>query len=92
LKRVLKDKFALPGSLINDYVRLIQQDSTAFEPGDPPVTRLKDKDDLGILSAGIGGKVDVLVTGDKELHRVGRVAAVRIMSPREFWQELVESG
>jgi predicted nucleic acid-binding protein len=36
--------------------------------------------------------VEVLVTGDKELQRVGRVAAVKIMSPREFWQELVESG
>jgi predicted nucleic acid-binding protein len=92
LKRVLKDKFALPGPLINDYVRLIQQDSIPCEPGDPPVTKLKDKDDLGILFVAIGGKVDVLVTGDKELQRVGMVAAVRIMSPREFWQDLVESG
>jgi putative PIN family toxin of toxin-antitoxin system len=92
LQRVLKDKFALSGPLIDDYVRLILQDSIPCEPGDPPVTRLKDKDDLGILSAAISGKVDVLVTGDKELQRVGMVAAVRIMSPREFWQELVESG
>ena len=92
LQRVLKDKFALPGTLINDYVRLIQQDSIPCEPGDPPVTKLKDKDDLGILSAAIGGKVDVLVTGDKELQRVGMVAAFTIMSPREFWQELVECG
>ncbi|HWR92727.1 MAG TPA: PIN domain-containing protein [Desulfobacterales bacterium] len=91
-QRVLKDKFALPGPLINDYVRLIQQDSIPCEPGGPPVTKLKDKDDLGILSAAIGGKVDVRVTGDKELQRVGMVAAVRIMSPREFWQDLVESG
>jgi len=92
LQQVLKDKFALSGPLIDGYVRLIQQDSIACEPGDPPVTKLKDKDDLGILSAAIGGKVDVLVTGDKELQRVGMVAAVRIMSPREFWQKLVESG
>ena len=56
------------------------------------MTKLKDKDDLGILSAAIGGKVDVLVTGDNELQRVGMAAAVRIMSPREFWQDLVESG
>jgi putative PIN family toxin of toxin-antitoxin system len=92
LQRVLKDKFALPGTLINDYVRLIQQDSIPCEPGDPPVTKLKDKDDLGILSAAIGGKVDVLVTGGKELQSVGLFAAVRIMSPRGFWQELVEGG
>jgi hypothetical protein len=78
--------------LINEYVRLIQQDSIPCEPGDPPVTKLKDKDDLGILSAAISGKLDVLVTGDKELQRVGMAAAVKIMSPREFWQELVQSG
>jgi predicted nucleic acid-binding protein len=32
--------------------------------------------------------VDVLVTGDKELQGLGKVASLKIMSPRQFWQEL----
>jgi len=91
LQRVLKEKFALPRPLINDYLRLVQHDSIQCEPGDPPAIKLKDKGDLGILSAAVAGGVDVLVTGDKELQRAGIVEGLKLMSPRQFWQELAES-
>jgi predicted nucleic acid-binding protein len=90
LQRVLKDKFALPRPLINDYVRLVQQDSIQCEPGDPLAIKLKDMDDLAILSAAASIGVDVLVTGDKELHRISMVEGLRIMSPRQFWRELTK--
>jgi hypothetical protein len=32
----------------------------------------------------------VIVTGDKEIQMVGMVAGLKIMSPRQFWQELTE--
>ena len=90
LQRVLKDKFALPRALINDYVGLVQRDSIQCEPGDPLPIMLNDMDDLGILSAAAAGGVDVLVTGDKELQRIGMVEGLKIVTPREFWQELTE--
>ncbi len=88
LKRVLKDKFGLPRQLVDDFARFVRQDSIHCEAGGPIGIKLKDKDDLGILSAAVGGEVDVLVTGDKELQTVGTVAGLKIMSPRQFWQEL----
>jgi putative PIN family toxin of toxin-antitoxin system len=90
LQRVLKDKFALPRPLVNDFIRLVREEAILCEPGTLPAIELKDKDDLGILSAAVGGEVNVIVTGDKEIQMVGMVAGLKIMSPRQFWQELTE--
>jgi uncharacterized protein len=90
LQRALKNKFALPRQLVNDFIRLVREDSIHCEAGDLPAIKLKDKDDLGILSAAVGGGVNVIVTGDKEMQEVGIVAGIKIMSPRQFWQELME--
>ena len=92
LQRVLKDKFALPRPLVNDFIRLVREDAILCEPGDLPAVKLKDKDDLGILSAAIRGEVNVIVTGDKDLQMVGTVAELKIMSPRQFWQLLTEEA
>jgi predicted nucleic acid-binding protein len=90
LQRILKDKFALPRPLVNDFIRLVREGSILCEPGDLPAIKLKDKDDLGILSAAVGGGVNVIVIGDKEVQMGGMVAGLKIMSPRQFWQELTE--
>jgi len=90
LQRVLKDKFSLPRQIANDFIRWGREDSILCEPGDLPAIQLKDKDDLGILSAALGAGVNVIVTGDKEMQMVGMVAGLKIMSPRQFWQELTQ--
>jgi predicted nucleic acid-binding protein len=71
---------------------LVREDAILCEPGDLPAIKLKDKDDLGILSAAIGGEVNVIVTGDKEIQMVGTVAELKIMSLRQFWQELTKEA
>ena len=90
LQRVLEDKFALPRQVVNDFIRLVRKDSILCEPGHLPAIKLKDKNDLGILSTAVGGGVNVIVTGDKEMQMVGVVAELKIMSPRQFWQKLTE--
>jgi hypothetical protein len=32
----------------------------------------------------------VIVTGDKEIQMVGMATGLKIMSPRQFWQELTK--
>lgn len=41
------------------------------------------EDDL-ILATAVSGKVDCLVTGDRELQRLGNHQGVKILSPRSF--------
>lgn len=84
LQPVLKDKVALPRPLVNDFIRLVREDAALCEPGDLPAVKLKDNDDLGILSAAIRGEVNVIVTGDKDLQMVDTVSELKIISPRQF--------
>jgi len=71
---------------------LVREDSIHREIGGLPAIKLKDKDDPAILSAAVGGGVNVSVTGDKEIQMVGTVAELKIMSLRQFWQELTEEA
>jgi putative PIN family toxin of toxin-antitoxin system len=88
LQRVLQDKFAVPRQLVNDFIELVRRDSIHCIPGKLQAIRFRDKEDLGILAAAIAGGADVLVTGDKEIQGIGAAGGVKIMSPRDFWEEL----
>jgi len=88
LRRILKSKFGMSSDLIKSFVWLLQQDTILSKPGSLPQVNLKDKDDLGILAAAQSGGADVVVTGDRELQTLGDFLGIKIMSPRQFWQEL----
>jgi putative PIN family toxin of toxin-antitoxin system len=88
LKRTLKAKFSVPGPLVNDFVKLVQQDSIHCIPRKLPAIKFRDEEDLGIPAAAIAGGADVLVTGDKEMQGLGAIEGVKIMSPRLFWEKL----
>jgi len=88
LKRVLRSKFGIGQDLVEAYILLLQQDSIIVEVIEIPKIRLRDKDDLGILGAAVGGGADVLVTGDKELLDLHRIENVEILSPRQFWEKV----
>jgi uncharacterized protein len=88
LRRTLRKKFAVPPGLVTDFVSLIRRDTLCCEPTHLPELDLKDKDDLCILAAAVSGGVHVVVTGDGELQKLGHVSGIKIMSPRQFWDEL----
>lgn len=48
------------------------------------VPRLKDRDDEKFLAAALGGRADILVTGDKVLLEVKKIGKAVIETPREF--------
>ena len=88
LKRVLRSKFGVAQDLIDDFIWLLEQDSVRAQPGELPRIELKDRDDLAIVGAAITAGVEVLVTGDKELQDLGRIADLEILTPRQFWERL----
>ncbi len=49
------------------------------------------EDDL-VLAAAVSAQVDYLVTGDRQLLRLGSFRGVRLLSPREFLDVLESSG
>ena len=88
LQRILQTKFGVSSELIEDFVLLLKQDTLCSEPGDLPKLNLRDEEDLGILASAISGGARIIVTGDRELQELGHFLDIRIMSPRQFWQEL----
>ena len=82
LKRVLRQKFKAPSSLISEFLNLLKQ------PVELPHVNIKDKDDLIILASALSGNADLLVTGDKELLELAKVENLEIVSPRAFWEKL----
>ncbi len=92
LRRVLSTKFGVATWLINEFLRLIQQESITVKVRSVPEVGLTDKDDLGILAASIASGADFLVTGDKELQDLGHIERTTILAPRAFWEELTRGN
>ncbi len=88
LKRVLKQKFKVPSSLISEFLNLLKQDTVLAKPVGLPHVNIKDKDDLILLASALGGNADLFVTGDKELLALAKVENLEIVSPRAFWEKL----
>jgi putative PIN family toxin of toxin-antitoxin system len=88
LEGVLAGKFGVPRDLIEEYIWLLHQGTITVNETRPLPVRLKDKTDIPIVSAALNAKADVLVTGDRELQRLGQIRGLHILSPRQFWEKL----
>lgn len=88
LERVLATKFGVVHDLIDDFIQLMRQDTVLAHPGQLPKVKIKDQDDLPILSAAISAKAEIFVTGDKEILDIGQIENLTILSPRQFWEKL----
>lgn len=88
LERILKEKFRMPRALTSEISTFLRQETVLSEAGILPRVKIKDRDDLPILSSALEGKADVFVTGDKELLDLQQVSHLEILSPRAFWERL----
>ena len=88
LKRVLHEKFDVPEDAVAESLWLLRQDSICGEDEPRIDIRIADKDDIPILSAAKNAGAEVFVTGDAEVRAAGTVGSMRIISPRQFWDEL----
>ena len=86
--RVLKLKFGVAQDAIDDFIQLLRQDTVLAKPSRVPRVKLQDEDDLTILAAAITAGAEGLITGDKELLDLGHVKNLKILNPRQFWEEL----
>ena len=88
LKPVLRQKLQILGELIDDLLEVLQQDAHFAAPTILSGVKIRDKDDLAILSSALNGNADLFVTGDKELLDLGKIEDMEIISPRGFWERM----
>jgi len=88
LRRILSDKFGATPKDLDEVMGVVEEDADKAPVGDRLDIRIKERDDIRILSSAIHGKADNFVTGYKEVLALGNLGTMRILSPRDFWAVL----
>lgn len=86
-RRVLRQTFDVPKGHVRDIEKLLRRYHVEPVPQKDPPVEVRDPDDAVVLASAITAGAEVLVTGDDDLLDVaGPVEAVRIVTPRRFWE------
>ena len=88
LESFLLRKFNVSRALISELIKMLKEDAHFSTPSAVPEIKIRDKDDLIILSSALNGQADLFITGDKELLELHEVGDMEIVSPRMFWEKL----
>lgn len=91
LKRTLTYKLGVPGETVRAIVDLLHGYVVPAKPMALPALDVRDPADIQVLLSAIGTRAEVLVTGDEDLLVVAdEVSALRLTSPRGFWNQIQE--
>jgi putative PIN family toxin of toxin-antitoxin system len=88
LRRALRQKIKLPAARCDEIVEFLQEQATSLVEFAQPVAASVDDDDARILGEAIVGEAEAFVTGDLAMQRLSAIGAMRILSPRGFWDYL----
>ena len=90
--RVLTDeklrRFIARPELVADVLDAIRTLTIWVEASDIAADAVRDPSDVHVLGSAVGGRADVLVSGDQDLLAVHEYMGVRILNPSQFLGEL----
>lgn len=84
--RKLREKFRFPANAVSQVRESITSAAHCVEPAEVPPECCRDPNDLPVIGTAIAGQAGVLVTVDKDLLSLQRVAEIPIIKPGEFWR------
>jgi putative PIN family toxin of toxin-antitoxin system len=88
LSRALSVKFGIPERIVKELELFLAREAVTVPAAKPAGKGIRDEADRLILGSAVAGRADLFITGDRELQHAGRIASMRIVSPRKFWQLL----
>jgi putative PIN family toxin of toxin-antitoxin system len=88
LARKLREKFGFPENEITEVRDSILAESEIVSPAEIPPTACRDPNDLPILGTAVAGRIDVLITVDKDLLDLRQYAGIPIIRPGQFWSRV----
>ena len=86
----LKGKFKVATADIEELELLIRERATEVEPSGPFPSLCRDPDDNYVLQLSAHVAADFVITGDKDLLVLERFETARILSPRIFFEEIMQ--
>jgi putative PIN family toxin of toxin-antitoxin system len=81
-------EFGAPDSEIRRVVKLFRDQMELVEPARVPSGACRDANDLQILGTMLAGKVNYLVSEDRDFLEIRRFHSIPILSPRAFHERL----
>lgn len=90
--RVLRTRFGIPDAQVRLNVGEIHRDFQIVKTPTLVPSACRDPSDDSILAAAVEAKVDVLVTGDKDLLVLGTHEGVEIISPANLLKRIEPAG
>ena len=90
LERVLRTKVRVPAARCDEIVRFVTQEATTTVDEAQPAEAPVDPDDRRVLGEAIAASAEVFVTGDAAVVELQSVGGMRVLTPRQFWEELRE--
>lgn len=88
LRRVLATRFRLPAERINEVETFLRTYEVVATPDAMDPVQVRDAADRWVLANARTAQADVLITGDADLLAVAATAGLRIVTPRELWEEV----
>jgi putative PIN family toxin of toxin-antitoxin system len=85
-------KLKMPRLVIKNLLALVMRKTEMVWPNhvsfDQVPMDLRDPKDRHVLALTLSIKADLLLSWDKDLLTLGKVGCTRILTPREFWDEV----
>ena len=88
IKTVLRAKLGVPEKIVSEVIGMLQEGSVLSKPSPLADLPIEDPTDGALVTSALNGKVDLFVTGDRELLDLAKVGPLDIVSPRMFWERL----
>jgi putative PIN family toxin of toxin-antitoxin system len=88
LQQVLARKLRLPVVVVDEVDAFLRLHATVIAKASHLEIRGLDESDCAVLAEAIAGNAEVLVTGDQDFLNLGEQTALKILSPRGFWELL----
>jgi putative PIN family toxin of toxin-antitoxin system len=85
LGRALRKRIGLPVGAVNEIDQFLREHEVAPKPAARAAVPKRDPDDQWVVASAIDSRIDVLVTGDRDLLDIASDAPIKIVDPRGFW-------
>lgn len=87
-EKALREKVKLPVVRSTEIIDFVSGEATQIVDRAEPASVNVDLADARVLGEALVGHADLFVTGDAALLRLAAIGALKILSPRQFWEVL----
>ena len=91
-EKALREKVKLPVVHSAEIIDFVASEAIQVVDKAEPAIAEVDAADALVLGAALAGQAELFVTGDAALQRLATLDALRIVSPRQFWEVLRASN